>query len=92
MSGHPKIGVEHLERQCVVYIRQSTLAQTRNNLESLERQYELGVTGAQGGSREGFRQLVADVALGEVGLVLGIEVSRLARDNAAGISCWTCVR
>jgi DNA invertase Pin-like site-specific DNA recombinase len=41
------------------------------------------VTGAQGGSREGFRQLVADVALGEVGLVLGIEVSRLARDNAA---------
>ena len=44
---------------------------------------DLGVTGAQGGSREGFRQLVADVALGEVGLVLGIEVSRLARDNAA---------
>lgn len=104
MSGHPKIDAQHLERQCVVYIRQSTLAQTRNNLESLERQYELvgraqqlgwprervrvvdadlGVTGAQGGSREGFRQLVADVALGEVGLVLGIEVSRLARDNAA---------
>ena len=101
---HPKIGVQHLERECVVYVRQSTLAQTRNNLESLERQYELvgraqqlgwprervrvvdadlGMTGAQGGAREGFRQLVADVALGEVGLVLGIEVSRLARDNAA---------
>ena len=105
MSGeHPKIGAEHLERECVIYVRQSTLAQTRNNLESLERQYELvdraqqlgwprervrvvdvdlGVTGAQVGSREGFRQLVADVALGEVGLVLGIEISRLARDNAA---------
>ena len=103
-DGHPKIGGEHLERECVIYVRQSTLAQTRNNLESLERQYELvdraqqlgwpaervrvvdvdlGITGAQVGAREGFRQLVADVALGEVGLVLGIEISRLARDNAA---------
>lgn len=44
---------------------------------------DLGHSGAQTGEREGFKQLVADVALGEVGLVLVIEVSRLARDNAA---------
>ena len=30
----------------------------------------------------GFRELVAHVGLGQVGIVLGIEVSRLARNNA----------
>ena len=33
--------------------------------------------------RDGFHGLVADVGLGKVGIVLGIEVSRLARSNAA---------
>jgi DNA invertase Pin-like site-specific DNA recombinase len=33
--------------------------------------------------REGFRQLAGEVALGNVGLILGVEVSRLARDNSA---------
>jgi DNA invertase Pin-like site-specific DNA recombinase len=33
--------------------------------------------------REGFRQLAGEVALGNVGLILGAEVSRLARDNSA---------
>jgi excisionase family DNA binding protein len=33
--------------------------------------------------REGFRELAAEVALGNVGLILGVEVSRLARDNSA---------
>jgi hypothetical protein len=32
--------------------------------------------------RDGFQRLVADVGLGRVGIVLGIEVSRLARRNA----------
>jgi hypothetical protein len=36
-----KITVSHRERLCLVYIRQSTLVQTRVNTESLERQYEL---------------------------------------------------
>jgi DNA invertase Pin-like site-specific DNA recombinase len=33
--------------------------------------------------REGFRELVAEVGLGGAGLILGREVSRLARDNSA---------
>ena len=33
--------------------------------------------------REGFRELAGEVALGKVGLILGVEVSRLARDNSA---------
>ena len=32
--------------------------------------------------RDGFQRLVADVGLGRVGIVVGIEVSRLARRNA----------
>jgi DNA invertase Pin-like site-specific DNA recombinase len=43
---------------------------------------DLGRSGASAQGRDGFQQLVADVGLGKVGIVLGIEVSRLARRNA----------
>ena len=43
---------------------------------------DLGRRGSQSGNRSGFQRLVAEVGLGRVGLVLGIEVSRLARRNA----------
>jgi DNA invertase Pin-like site-specific DNA recombinase len=43
---------------------------------------DLGRSGAESTARAGFRELVADVGLGKVGIVLGIEVSRLARNNA----------
>src|SRR5579863_504171 len=43
---------------------------------------DLGRSGADATARSGFRELVADVGLGKVGIVLGIEVSRLARNNA----------
>jgi excisionase family DNA binding protein len=43
---------------------------------------DLGRSGAQIDGRLGFKELVADVGLGKVGIVLGIEVSRLARNNA----------
>jgi len=35
------------------------------------------------GQRDGFEGLVAEVALGQVGIILALEVSRLARDNSA---------
>ena len=41
-----------------------------------------GRSGAEATAREGFKDLVADVGLGRVGIVFGIEVSRLARNNA----------
>jgi hypothetical protein len=98
-----KITASHRDRLCLVYVRQSTLAQTRVNTESLERQYELaglavrlgwdrdrvrvvdadlGLSGAEAAGREGFQDLVAEVALGRAGLILGLEASRLARSNA----------
>ena len=40
---------------------------------------DLGRSGASTSDRPGFQRLVAEVSLGHVGLVLGIEVSRLAR-------------
>ena len=91
----------HLARQAVVYVRQSTIEQVTNNLESQRRQYglveravalgwprsqvaviddDLGVSGS-GVARTGFERLVADVGLGHVGVVLALEVSRLARNN-----------
>lgn len=42
---------------------------------------DLGVSGSVLGQRTGFESLVADVAMGQVGIVLALEVSRLARDN-----------
>ena len=43
---------------------------------------DLGRSGADTTARQGFKDLVADVGLGRVGIVFGIEVSRLARNNS----------
>lgn len=43
---------------------------------------DLGLSGAQAEGRNGFQQLVSEVAMGHAGVVLGLEVSRLARNNA----------
>ena len=40
---------------------------------------DLGVSAATADSRKGFARLVAEVTMGRVGIVLGIEMSRLAR-------------
>src|SRR6476660_4034083 len=41
-----------------------------------------GQSGASAVDREGFQRLVAEVGVGRAGIVLGLEVSRLARNNA----------
>ena len=41
---------------------------------------DLGLSGASS-DREGFRRLVTEVSLAHVGIVLGLEVSRLARNS-----------
>src|SRR5271168_849590 len=43
---------------------------------------DLGLSGASAQDRDGFQRLVAEVAIGHAGIVLGLEVSRLARNNA----------
>ncbi len=43
---------------------------------------DLGISGSGLTARSGFAQITAEVAIGRVGIVLGLEVSRLARNNA----------
>src|SRR5438552_12242987 len=43
---------------------------------------DLGLSGSGSVKRSGFAHMTSEVALGHVGIVLGLEVSRLARNNA----------
>ena len=42
---------------------------------------DLGVSGSSAAGRQGFQRLLAEVALDHVGLIVGVEMSRLARSN-----------
>jgi DNA invertase Pin-like site-specific DNA recombinase len=102
MPTDPKIRPDHLRRQAVVYVRQSTLQQVRGNRESSTRQYALadrakalgwpaaavqtidddqGRSGAHADHRHGFEKLLAEIGAGQVGVVLALEASRLARSS-----------
>jgi DNA invertase Pin-like site-specific DNA recombinase len=103
MATDPKIQADHLRRQAVVYVRQSTLQQVRGNRESTVRQYALvgrakalgwpaeavqtidddqGRSGSHADHRHGFKKLLAEIGAGQVGVVLALEASRLARSSA----------
>jgi DNA invertase Pin-like site-specific DNA recombinase len=43
---------------------------------------DLGISGSVTGQRDAFEGMVAEVALGQVGIILALEASRLARNNA----------
>src|SRR5213594_1034769 len=55
------------------------LGWTESLIRTLDR--DLGQSGAQMSGREDFKTLVSDVAMGQVGAVFALEVSRLARSN-----------
>lgn len=96
-----KVTASHLARKAIVYLRQSSPKQVRENLESQRLQYalaeragelgfdkvdivdsDLGASASVGSAkREGFDRLVSSVALGEVGMILGREISRLVRTD-----------
>ena len=95
-----KVLARHLDRDALVYVRQSSAKQVSENRESTEMQYrlreraealgwpparvlviddDLGQSGQSIAGRPGFQRLLAEVGLDHVGLVLGLEMSRLAR-------------
>lgn len=97
-----KMRPRHLEREAIVYVRQSTPHQVIEHGESLARQYalrdratalgwpspsvlvideDLGRSGSGSENRVGFQRLLADVAQDRAGLVLALEISRLARNS-----------
>jgi DNA invertase Pin-like site-specific DNA recombinase len=43
---------------------------------------DLGQSGASAKDREGFQHLVCEVGMGRAGIVMGLEVSRLARNSS----------
>jgi len=53
---------------------------------------DLGQSGASAVDREGFQKLVAEVGMGRAGIVLGLEVSRLARNSADCTGGWRSAR
>jgi DNA invertase Pin-like site-specific DNA recombinase len=71
---------ESLQRQYELVERAAALGWLAHQVLVIDE--DLGRSGADASAREGFKGLVADVGLGKVGLILGIEVSRLARNNA----------
>jgi DNA invertase Pin-like site-specific DNA recombinase len=103
MNESLKVQPHHLERDAYLYIRQSSMRQVIENIESTKRQYALrsraialgwrdeqiividnhqGESGASAAWWQGFQRLVTDVGMGHAGIVMGLEVSRLARNNA----------
>jgi DNA invertase Pin-like site-specific DNA recombinase len=71
---------ESTQRQYALAHRARELGWPENGILIVDA--DLGLSGSGVVARSGFAQLTADVALGRVGLVLGLEVSRLARNNA----------
>jgi Resolvase, N terminal domain len=70
---------ESRENQYALVQRAQALGWPRERVHVVDA--DLGQSGQDGG-RPGFRELVAAVSLGQVGLVLAYEASRLARNNA----------
>lgn len=71
---------ESTKRQYALRERAIALGWPIERIHTIDR--DLGKSGAESVNRDGFQQLVTEVALGNAGIVLGLEVSRLARNNA----------
>jgi len=71
---------ESTARQYALVEKATALGWAKNQVITIDE--DLGVSGKVFVKRSGFDHLNAEVALGRVGILLGLEVSRLARSNA----------
>lgn len=71
---------ESTDRQYALADRAVELGWSREQVTVVDE--DLGLSGASADKRSGFARLIAAVAMGLVGIVLGLEVSRLARNNS----------
>jgi len=81
---------ESTERQYALVDRAVALGWPREQVTVVDE--DLGLSGSGIDKRCGFARLIAAVAMRLVGIVLGLEVSRLARTMPTGITCSICVR
>ena len=72
--------VESTARQYALRERALALGWSAEQIVVIDQ--DLGQSGASAADRAGFQRLVAEVGMGHVGLVLGLEVSRLARSSS----------
>ena len=79
----PRQVVDHSESTKRQYaLRQRALALGWHNDRIVIIDNDQGQSGASAADREGFQTLVAEVGMGHAGLVIGLEVSRLARNSS----------
>jgi hypothetical protein len=79
----PRQVLEHRESTERQYgLRQRALALGWQDEQIVVIDSDLGQSGASATERAGFQRLVSEVGLGHAGLVLGLEVSRLARNSS----------
>jgi Resolvase, N terminal domain len=71
---------ESTQRQYALRQRAVALGWPAERIEVID--CDQGQSGASTAEREGFQKLVAEVGLGKAGIVMGLEVSRLARNCA----------
>ena len=71
---------ESTQRQYALRDRAIAFGWPRERIHVLD--CDLGKSGSRSAGRDGFQKLVGEVALGKAGLVMGLEVSRLARNSA----------
>ena len=71
---------ESTARQYALGDRAQQLGWAKDNIVIIDD--DLGLSGATTNRRSGFARMISEVALGHVGMILGLEVSRLARNNA----------
>src|SRR5262245_15023505 len=77
---HVEHNRESTERQYALASKAAALGWPSQQVVVIDE--DLGVSGTGVVERSGFARLITEVALGHVGIVLGLEVSRLARNNA----------
>ena len=70
---------ESTRRQYAIRDRAIALGWPIEQIEVIDS--DLGQSGAKSDDREGFKKLVTEVGMGNAGIVIGLEVSRLARNN-----------
>jgi DNA invertase Pin-like site-specific DNA recombinase/predicted DNA-binding transcriptional regulator AlpA len=75
-----RVHTESLARQYDLRQRAAALGWPAHQVVVIDE--DLGRSGASAAGRSGFSELVADVGLGKAGIILALEVSRLARSNA----------
>lgn len=71
---------ESTQRQYALQKRAIALGWSEEHIVIIDS--DLGQSGASSIDRQGFQKLVAEVGMGHAGIVLGLEVSRLARNSA----------